>query len=162
MLLRSDVHRAKIEKVRVWVVAIDLKDFGDEPTSGPSLDVDDDVERIGDIRLDRSVRQFNSTLEHTTRESRESLFCRACMNRAERTGVAGIQKLKQIERFAPSNFSELRGAFLCSWCELNDGYLSAVPHPKSKCEVLRFSYPREADIVGRVIGVTMRLVEAGP
>jgi len=26
--------------------------------------------------------------------------------------------------------------------------------------VRRFAYPREADIVGRVIGVTMRLVEA--
>jgi transcriptional regulator with XRE-family HTH domain len=60
----------------------------------------------------------------------------------------------------PIYFVELRGGFLCSWCELNDGYLSAVPHPKSKCEVLRFSFPREADIVGRVIGVTMRLVEA--
>jgi len=60
----------------------------------------------------------------------------------------------------PIYFVELRGGFLCSWCELSDGYLSAVPHPKSKCEVLRFSYPREAEIVGRVIGVTMRLVEA--
>jgi transcriptional regulator with XRE-family HTH domain len=60
----------------------------------------------------------------------------------------------------PIYFVELRGGFLCSWCELSDGYLSAVPHPKSKCEVLRFPYPREADIVGRVIGVTMRLVEA--
>jgi hypothetical protein len=60
----------------------------------------------------------------------------------------------------PIYFVELRGGFLCSWCELNDGYLSAVPHPKSKCEVLRFSFPREADIVGRVMAVTMRLVEA--
>jgi len=42
---------------------------------------------------------------------------------------------------------------------MRDGYLFAVPHPKSKCQVRRFAYPREADIVGRVIGVTMRLVE---
>jgi hypothetical protein len=41
-----------------------------------------------------------------------------------------------------------------------DGDLNVVPHPKSKCKVRRFAYPREADIVGRVIGVTMRLVEA--
>jgi len=60
----------------------------------------------------------------------------------------------------PIYFVELRGGFLCSWCELNDGYLSAVPHPKSKCEVLRFSYPREAEIVGRVVSVTMRFTEA--
>jgi hypothetical protein len=57
-------------------------------------------------------------------------------------------------------FVELRGEFIFSWCEMRDGYLSAVPHPESKCQVRRFAYPREADIVGRVIGVTMRLVEA--
>ena len=61
----------------------------------------------------------------------------------------------------PIYFVELRGGYLCSWCELHEGYLSAVPHPKSKCEVLRFSYPREAEIVGRVVGVTMRLAAQG-
>jgi hypothetical protein len=44
---------------------------------------------------------------------------------------------------------------------MNGGYLSAIPHPNSKCEVRRFSYPREAEIVGRVVGVTMRLADAG-
>jgi transcriptional regulator with XRE-family HTH domain len=66
----------------------------------------------------------------------------------------------QNEHDRPIYFVELRGEYLCSWCELRDGYLSAVPHPISKCEVRRFAYPREAEIVGRVIGVTMRLVEA--
>ena len=60
----------------------------------------------------------------------------------------------------PIYFLELRGEYLCSWCELSGGYLSAVPHPNSKCEVRRFSYPREAEIIGRVVGVTMRFVEA--
>jgi transcriptional regulator with XRE-family HTH domain len=69
-----------------------------------------------------------------------------------------LPKTWKDEDDRPIYFVELRGGFLCSWCELNDGYLSAVPHPKSRCEVLRFSYPREADIVGRVVGVTMRLV----
>ena len=64
------------------------------------------------------------------------------------------------EHDRPIYFVELRGEYICSWCEMRDGYLSAVPHPKSKCQVRRFAYPREADIVGRVIGVTMRLVEA--
>jgi len=61
----------------------------------------------------------------------------------------------------PIYFLELRGEFLCSWCEMSGGYLSAIPHPNSKCEVRRFAYPREAEIVGQVVGVTMRLVEAG-
>jgi transcriptional regulator with XRE-family HTH domain len=61
----------------------------------------------------------------------------------------------------PIYFLELRGEYLCSWCEMSGGYLSAIPHPNSKCEVRRFAYPREAEIVGQVVGVTMRLVEAG-
>jgi hypothetical protein len=83
------------------------------------------------------------------------------MNRAQRAGVAGIQKLKEVECLTSSNFPELRGAYICSWCEMSGGYLSAVPHPNSRCEVRRFSYPREAEIVGRVVGVTMRLADRG-
>lgn len=60
----------------------------------------------------------------------------------------------------PIFFLELRGEYICSWCQMENGFLSAVPHPKSNCQVRRFAYPREAEIVGRVIGVTMRLVEA--
>jgi len=67
----------------------------------------------------------------------------------------------QNEHERPIYFIELRGEYICSWCEMREGYLSAVPHPNSKCEVRRFSYPREAEIVGRVIGVTMRIAE-GP
>ncbi len=67
----------------------------------------------------------------------------------------------QNEHERPIYFIELRGEYICSWCEMREGYLSAVPHPNSKCEVRRFSYPREAEIVGRVVGVTMRLAEAG-
>jgi hypothetical protein len=66
----------------------------------------------------------------------------------------------QNEHERPIYFIELRGEYICSWCEMKDGYLSAIPHPNSKCEVRRFPYPREAEIVGRVIGVTMRLVES--
>jgi hypothetical protein len=38
-----------------------------------------------------------------------------------------------------------------------EGHLLAVPYPNSRCEIRRFPYPREADIVGRV---TMRLAES--
>ncbi len=64
------------------------------------------------------------------------------------------------EHERPIFFIELRGEYVCSWCEVREGYLSSIPHPTSKCEVRRFSYPKDAEIVGRVIGVTMRLVEA--
>jgi transcriptional regulator with XRE-family HTH domain len=73
-----------------------------------------------------------------------------------------ISKVKWDNEYdRPIYFLELRGEYLCSWCEMSGGYLSAIPHPNSKCEVRRFAYPREAEIVGQVVGVTMRLVEAG-
>jgi hypothetical protein len=64
------------------------------------------------------------------------------------------------EHERPIYFIELRGEYICSWCEIRDGYLSAIPHPNSDCTVRRFAHPREAEIVGRVIGVTMRIAEA--
>jgi transcriptional regulator with XRE-family HTH domain len=73
--------------------------------------------------------------------------------------IAPIKWQNEHER--PIYFIELRGEYICSWCEMGEGYLSSVPHPNSKCEVRRFSYPREAEIVGRVVGVTMRLAETG-
>jgi hypothetical protein len=144
----------------VGIVAPDFDDFGDEAAAGAAFQVHDYVERIADVALNGAVGQIDAALQHTTRESGESLPCRGRMNGRKTPRVAGVEKLQEIEGLASSYFAELRGEYICSWCEMRDGYLSAVPHPKSKCEVRRFAFPREADIVGRVIGVTMRLVEA--
>ena len=70
-----------------------------------------------------------------------------------------VQELQEIERLASSDLPELRGEYICSWCEIREGHLLAVPHPNSKCEIRRFVYPRDAEIVGRVPGVAMRLTE---
>jgi transcriptional regulator with XRE-family HTH domain len=60
----------------------------------------------------------------------------------------------------PIYFIELREGYLCSWCELKDGHLSAIPYPNSPTEIRRFPYPQEAEIVGRVTGVAMRIAES--
>ena len=67
----------------------------------------------------------------------------------------------QNEFERPIFFIELRGAFVCSWCEIKDGHLLSIPYSTSPCEIRRFPYPREAEVVGRVIGITMRIAEAG-
>jgi transcriptional regulator with XRE-family HTH domain len=67
----------------------------------------------------------------------------------------------QNEFERPIYFLELRGAYLCSWCEMKEGHLLSIPYSTSPCEIRRFPYPREADIVGRVVGVSMRIAEAG-
>ena len=65
-----------------------------------------------------------------------------------------------VDGFESQDFAELRDEYICSWCEIREGHLLAFPRPNSRCEIRRFPYPREADIVGRVTGVAMRLVEA--
>jgi len=52
----------------------------------------------------------------------------------------------------PIFFVELRAAYACGWCELQGNQLLIIPHPSSPASVRRFSFPREAEIVGRVVG----------
>ena len=73
--------------------------------------------------------------------------------------MSSVQELQKVKCFTTSNFAELRDEYICSWCEIREGHLLAVPYPNSRCEIRRFPYPREAKIVGRVTGVTMRLAE---
>jgi transcriptional regulator with XRE-family HTH domain len=58
----------------------------------------------------------------------------------------------------PIYFAELRNGYVCSWCEVDHGQLIVIPHSHSRQEVRCFDYPSEAEIVGRVTGVAMRIV----
>lgn len=58
----------------------------------------------------------------------------------------------------PIYFVELRDGYACSWCELRGSQITLVPHPLSGCPIRQFAYPSEAEIVGQVTGVAMRLV----
>jgi transcriptional regulator with XRE-family HTH domain len=59
----------------------------------------------------------------------------------------------------PIYFIELRDGYLCSWCQLEKGQLMAIPHPQSRQAIRHFDYPSQAEVVGRVTGVAMRIVE---
>ena len=59
----------------------------------------------------------------------------------------------------PIYFIELRGAYACGWCELQGNQLLLIPHHSSPATVRQFTYPREAEIVGRVIGYSTSCVE---
>jgi len=59
----------------------------------------------------------------------------------------------------PVYFIELRGAYACGWCELQGNQLLIIPHPSSRASVRRFTYPREAEIVGRVVGYSTNCVD---
>lgn len=59
----------------------------------------------------------------------------------------------------PIFFIELRQAYACGWCELQGNQLLIIPHYSSPASVRQFTYPREAEIVGRVIEYSTACVE---
>lgn len=59
----------------------------------------------------------------------------------------------------PIFFIELRDAYACGWCDLQGNQLLIIPHPSSPAGVRRFTYPREAEIVGRVVGYNTPCVD---
>jgi transcriptional regulator with XRE-family HTH domain len=61
----------------------------------------------------------------------------------------------------PIYFVELRIGYVCSWCQVDRGQLIIIPHPHSHQDIRRFEYPSQAEIVGRVTGVAMRIVGEG-
>jgi hypothetical protein len=58
----------------------------------------------------------------------------------------------------PIYFVELREGYACAWCELRGSRLLLIPHPLSGCAIREFAHPGEAEIVGQVSAVAMRLV----
>jgi transcriptional regulator with XRE-family HTH domain len=60
----------------------------------------------------------------------------------------------------PIFFVELRNGYAFGWCEIRSKKLVITPHPLSRARARDFDYPREAEIVGRVIGYSTRCVEA--
>jgi hypothetical protein len=60
----------------------------------------------------------------------------------------------------PIYFVELRdNAYVCSWCEVNGSQLVLLPSAQSGKQSTHVRYPRDADILGRVTAVTLRIAE---
>lgn len=71
------------------------------------------------------------------------------------TRVSNITWKHEYDR--PIFFVELRDGYACSWCEQQGRELYLIPHPLSGYPIRHFAYPAEADVVGRVTAVAMRL-----
>jgi transcriptional regulator with XRE-family HTH domain len=75
--------------------------------------------------------------------------------------VRKIQPMRWRTEFdRPIYFVELRDGYACSWCEMQDGHLLLLPHPLSARSVRRLNYGTEAEIIGQVTAVAMRLTDA--
>ena len=61
----------------------------------------------------------------------------------------------ELER--PIYFIETREGYVCSWCSRRRGELVLQSHPLSPVLPRFLKYPQEAEVIGQVIGVAMRL-----
>ncbi len=66
--------------------------------------------------------------------------------------------LWRTELDRPIYFVKIPGGYACSWCELKRNQLTLVPHPLSRSRLRHFVYAQDAEIIGRVTGVAMRIV----
>jgi transcriptional regulator with XRE-family HTH domain len=62
----------------------------------------------------------------------------------------------------PIFFIELRDAYAFGWCELHGNQLLIVPHHSSPAGIRQFTYPRDAEIVGRVVSYHTGCVDPEP
>ncbi|HXN94399.1 MAG TPA: helix-turn-helix transcriptional regulator [Candidatus Acidoferrales bacterium] len=75
--------------------------------------------------------------------------------------VRKVQPLRRRTEFdRPIYFVELRDGYACAWCDLLDDQLLLLPHPLSPCSVRKFKFGTDAEIVGQVTGVAMKLSDA--
>lgn len=57
----------------------------------------------------------------------------------------------------PIYFVEMRDGYTCCWCSVKRDTIVLQPHPLSPVQVRVLKYPQEAEILGQVIGVAMRV-----
>jgi hypothetical protein len=65
---------------------------------------------------------------------------------------------RRTEFDRPIYFLELRDQYACGWCEMSDRELTLVPHPLSPCQIRRFQFPDDVEVVGQVIAVAMHIL----
>lgn len=73
-----------------------------------------------------------------------------------------VEKSWRSEYERPVYFIETRDGHVCSWCSLKDDQLVIQPHPLSPVAPRILKYTREAEIIGQVVGIAMRLGEWRP
>jgi hypothetical protein len=73
--------------------------------------------------------------------------------------VQGIWR-SELER--PIYFVEMREGYTCCWCSLKGEQIVLQPHPLSPVPVRMMRHPQEAEVIGQVVGIALKLGEWVP
>lgn len=68
-----------------------------------------------------------------------------------------VERIWRSEYERPIYFVETRNGFWCCWCAVQGSNLILQPHPLSPAQVRVFQQGSEAEVIGQVVGVAMRL-----
>ena len=68
-----------------------------------------------------------------------------------------VQGVWRSEYERPIYFVETREGYVCCWCNLKGDQIVLQPHPLSPVTVRVMRHPQEAEVIGQVVGVAMRL-----
>jgi len=67
------------------------------------------------------------------------------------------QRSTRSEFDRPIYFVDLRNEYACSWCEVMEDELLVLAHPLSPVKSRSIAFPKDAEIIGQVTGVAMRI-----
>ena len=67
------------------------------------------------------------------------------------------QRSTRSEFDRPIYFVDLRNEYACSWCEVSEDKLLLLAHPLSPVKSRSVTFPKDAEIIGQVTGVAMRI-----
>ena len=73
-----------------------------------------------------------------------------------------VEKAWRSEYERPIYFIETRDGYTCSWCSQKGEQLILQPHPLSPVAPRLLKYTHEAEIIGQIVGLAMRLGEWRP
>lgn len=73
-----------------------------------------------------------------------------------------IERGWATEHDRPIYLIELKDGYLCGWCSVTGSQITVVPYPTSTAPIRIFSLTTEAEVIGQVVGVAMRLVPTTP
>jgi transcriptional regulator with XRE-family HTH domain len=70
-----------------------------------------------------------------------------------------VQGLWRTEYERPIYFVETRSGHTCCWCTLKGDLIVLQPHPLSPVNIRMLRHPQDAEVIGQVVGIAMRLGE---
>ncbi len=70
-----------------------------------------------------------------------------------------VEAVWRSEYERPIYFVETRDGYTCCWCAVKRDNIILQPHPLSPMSIRVLKHPQEAEVIGQVVGVAMRLGE---